>query len=114
LVEVIADIYSDAYPEVGEQRDTIVKVLQKEERAFRRTLSKGLRELRHIVKEARPITGADFFTLSDTFGFPVELSTEEAGRQGLTLTTDWRAEFDALREEQRLRSQTATKLGAHD
>ncbi len=114
LVEVIADIYSDAYPEVGEQRDTIVRVLQKEERAFRRTLSKGLRELRHIVKEARPITGADFFTLSDTFGFPVELSTEEAGRQGLTLTTDWRAEFDALREEQRLRSQTATKLGAHD
>ncbi|MDL9944952.1 alanine--tRNA ligase-related protein [Gordonia sp. ABSL11-1] len=114
LVDVVADIYADSYPEVGEKRETIVKVLQKEERAFRRTLNKGLRELRHIAKENRPITGDDFFTLSDTFGFPVELSTEEAQRQGLVLSTDWRAEFDDRREEQRRRSQAATKLGAHE
>ncbi|ROZ87330.1 alanine--tRNA ligase-related protein [Gordonia sp. OPL2] len=114
LVDVVADIYADAYPEVGDKRETIVKVLQKEERAFRRTLNKGLRELRHIAKEDRPITGDDFFTLSDTFGFPVELSTEEAQRQGLVLSTDWRAEFDGRREEQRRRSQAATKLGAHE
>ncbi|GAC66245.1 alanine--tRNA ligase-related protein [Gordonia soli] len=114
LVDVIADLYADAYPEVGEKRETITKVLQKEERAFRRTLNKGLRELRHIAKEQRTITGDDFFTLNDTFGFPVELSTEEAGRQGLSISSDWRAEFDARREEQRARSQAATKLGAHD
>ncbi|AZG48404.1 alanine--tRNA ligase-related protein [Gordonia insulae] len=114
LVDIVAGLYADAYPEVGDRRETITKVLQKEERAFRRTLNKGLRELRHIAKEQRPITGGDFFILNDTFGFPVELSTEEAQRQGLTLAEDWRAEFDARREEQRQRSQAATKLGVHD
>ncbi|WAC56449.1 alanine--tRNA ligase-related protein [Gordonia sp. SL306] len=114
MVDIVADLYADAYPEVPNRRETIANVLQKEERAFRRTLNKGLRELRHIAKEQRTITGDDFFTLNDTFGFPVELSTEEAQRQGLTLSVDWRAEFDDRRDEQRRRSQAATKLGVHD
>ena len=52
---------------------------------------------------------AGLFTLYDTFGFPVELSTEEAYKQGIKLSDDWRAEFDARMAEQRQRSKTARK-----
>ena len=50
------------------------------------------------------------FTLYDTFGFPVELSTEEAKMQGISLSPDWRAEFDEKMAEQRQRSQQASKM----
>ena len=45
----------------------------------------------------------------DTFGFPVELSTEEAFKQGIDLSENWREEFDEQMRLQRERSQTASK-----
>ena len=47
--------------------------------------------------------------LQDTYGFPMELSVEEAYRQDIQLSENWRAEFDAALEEQRNRSKTASK-----
>ncbi|HRN97180.1 MAG TPA: alanine--tRNA ligase-related protein [Candidatus Saccharibacteria bacterium] len=55
------------------------------------------------------LTGKDLFKLYDTYGFPVELSLEEAAKQGITTSHDWREEFDAKMAEQRERSQTAAK-----
>jgi len=55
------------------------------------------------------LTGAELFTLYDTYGFPVELSIEEAFKQNISLSENWRTEFDAKIAEQRLRSQTAAK-----
>ena len=107
IVPVIADIYTEDYPEVKSQRQEIIAVLVKEEKIFRQTLIKGLRELGKF--KGNGLTGAELFTLYDTFGFPVELSTEEAFKQNITLSENWREEFDAKMAEQRLRSQTATK-----
>src|SRR6185437_15676511 len=45
----------------------------------------------------------------DTYGFPVELSTEEAFKQGIALADNWREAFEAQMAEQRARSQTAAK-----
>ncbi|MFZ2125218.1 MAG: alanine--tRNA ligase [Candidatus Saccharimonadales bacterium] len=107
VVPVIADIYLNDYPEVKEQRDTVVATLVKEEKIFRQTLIKGLRELGKFTADG--LTGSELFTLYDTYGFPVELSTEEAFKQDIKLSDSWREEFDAKMAEQRLRSQTATK-----
>jgi alanyl-tRNA synthetase len=85
-------------------------VLSKEEQAFRRTLRKGLKQLRGYRKTG--VTGTELFVLSDTFGFPVELSTEEAQRAGIAVSESWREEFDAQMAAQRARSQQATKPGA--
>ena len=107
VVPVIADLYEADFPEVKENRDNIIAVLVKEEKAFRQTLRKGLRQMRHYIDDG--LTGEELFMLYDTFGFPVELSTEEAYKQGIKLSDDWRAEFDARMAEQRQRSKTARK-----
>jgi alanyl-tRNA synthetase len=112
LVPVVAGLYADAYPEVADRRDVVIAVLEKEERAFRRTLGKGLRELKRLGKTGETVNGDDLFKLYDTFGFPVELSTEEALNRELPLSENWREEFDAAIEVQRTRSQASTKLGA--
>lgn len=107
VVPVIADLYEADFPEVKENRESIIAVLVKEEKAFRQTLRKGLRQMQHYIDDG--LTGEELFTLYDTFGFPVELSTEEAYKQGIKLSDNWRAEFDRRMAEQRQRSKTARK-----
>jgi tRNA synthetases class II (A) len=107
VVPVIADLYETDFPEVKAAREQIIAVLAKEEKAFRQTLRKGLKQMQQYGADG--LTGAELFTLYDTFGFPVELSTEEAYKQGIPLSEDWRAEFDTKMAEQRQRSKTARK-----
>ncbi len=107
VVPAIADLYEADFPEVKDNRDNIIAVLVKEEKAFRQTLRKGLRQMQHYIDDG--LTGEELFMLYDTFGFPVELSTEEAYKQGIKLSDNWRAEFDARMAEQRQRSKTARK-----
>ena len=107
IVPVIVGIYAPDYKEVASKSDEIIAVMTKEEKAFRRTLRKGLRELEKFSKDG--LTGAELFQLYDTFGFPLELSTEEAIRRKISLSKNWREEFDIKMKEQRERSQTASK-----
>ena len=107
IIPVIVDIYTPDYQEVAEKGDEIVAVMVKEEKAFRRTLQKGLRELEKFSKDG--LTGVELFQLYDTFGFPLELSTEEAVRRNVPLSENWQEEFNAKMKEQRERSQTASK-----
>ncbi len=107
IVPVIVDIYAPDYKEVASKSDEIIAVMVKEEKAFRRTLRKGLRELEKFSQDG--LTGVELFQLYDTFGFPLELSTEEAIRRKIPLSKNWREEFDAKMKEQRERSQTASK-----
>jgi len=111
IVPTIAELYKSDYPEVEAAEATIVEVLVKEEKAFRQTLRKGLKEMHRYTDDG--LTGAELFTLYDTYGFPVELSTEEAFKQDIALSDDWRAEFDAKMNEQRDRSRTARKGQFH-
>lgn len=107
IVPVIADLYKDDYPEVAASRETVIAVLAKEEKVFRQTLRKGLKQLEKYAIDG--LTGVELFTLYDTFGFPMELSTEEAKHQNIALSENWRQEFDDKMTEQRTRSQTAAK-----
>jgi alanyl-tRNA synthetase len=107
VIPVITDLYADDYPEVAAAREEIITVLTKEEKVFRQTLRKGINEL--AKRKEGGLTGTEIFTLYDTYGFPVELSTEEAFKQDIALSETWREEFDAKMAEQRARSQTAAK-----
>lgn len=107
VVPVITDLYHNDFPEVAGKREEIIAVLVKEEKVFRQTLRKGLKELQKYAGQT--ISGAVLFTLYDTYGFPVELSTEEVYKQEMDLSESWRQEFDGKMQEQRERSQTAAK-----
>ena len=118
VTQVIVDLYTPDYPEVKTRKDKVIEVLTREEKLFRQTLRKGLKELQRL-SEHQPVHGEALFMLYDTYGFPVELSLEEIYSQGTKLTKDWRKEYDAKLEEQRNRSKTAVKgvfkggLGGH-
>ncbi len=139
IAPVIAELYRNDFPEVLEREQEIIEVLKREEKIFRQTLVKGVREVVRLSEIAdelkksifqanihpgaiwglgatastpkvlpiRFLTGADLFTLYDTFGFPVELTQEEALKQGATLSENWCEEFDSKMAQQRARSQTA-------
>ena len=109
LVPTIAGIYTHDFPEVAESADSVVAILAKEEQAFRRSLRKGIKQLNGYRRDG--VTGAELFVLYDTFGFPVELSTEEAYRKGIAVSGTWREEFDEQMAAQRARSQAGAARG---
>ena len=117
IVPVIADQYHEDYPEVARRRNEVISVLTKEEKVFRQTLRKGIHMLNKLAKDG--LTGDEVFALYDTYGFPVELSLEEAYKQNIKVDDNWQKQFDAKMAEQRERSQTAAKgtfkggLGGH-
>ena len=88
-------------------REAVLETLSHEEQAFRRTLRRGMKELTRFQQGG--LTGKELFMLQDTYGFPLELSVEEAFRRDIPLSANWRQEFDAALAEQRQRSQTASK-----
>ena len=109
IVPIVTENYKDLPDSILTHREVALDVLLKEEAAFRKTLNRGLKELEKLTRNKKIIDGKDIFMLQDTYGFPFELSVEECFRQGIELTSEYKAEFDAALKEQRERSQTASK-----
>ena len=109
VVPIVAENYKDLPDNILTHRENALEVMLKEERAFRQTLSKGLKELNKLTKNNKIIDGYEIFKLQDTYGFPFELSVEECYREGIELTENYREEFEKALKEQRERSQTASK-----
>lgn len=107
VVPIVADIYQDAYPEVAENRERVIDMIIKEEKVFNQTLKKGVRQFDKFSEDG--LTGQEIFTLYDTFGFPLELSVEEAKGRGIKVSKNWKEEFKRLMDEQKERSRTASK-----
>jgi len=107
VIPLIAESYKDLPDSILTQREAALNVLEKEEKAFRQTLNRGLKVLRKLQKDG--LTGKEIFMLQDTYGFPKELSVEQAYKDGIALSQNWQEEFAAALEEQRNRSKTASK-----
>lgn len=108
-ISTIEKEYDSLPDSILTNRDHALEILEKEERAFRQTLNKGLKELEKITRHQEIITGKDIFKLQDTYGFPYEISIEEIYRQNLKLSDNFKQEFDEALTEQRERSKTASK-----
>ncbi len=116
VVPVVADLYHEDYPDVAKNRNRVIEVLIKEEKIFRQTLRKGLQVLSKIAESNKNDKGeivvkgdTVIFPMYDTYGFPTELTLEEAFKQGWTVDNNWQRQFDAKMAEQRQRSQTASR-----
>jgi alanyl-tRNA synthetase len=108
LITSVIATFGDAYPELRENETFIRQVAGSEEERFAGTLRQGLVLFEDAKGRAEGgrITGDDAFKLSDTFGFPLQLTEELAGEAGLTVDTD---RFGELLEEQRSRARDAAK-----
>ena len=106
-IKPIATEYESLPDSILTNRAGALAILEKEERACRQTLNRGLKVLRKLQNDG--LTGKEIFMLQDTYGFPMELSVEQAYHDGIKLSENWRTEFDVALEEQRNRSKTASK-----
>jgi alanyl-tRNA synthetase len=106
LVPAVVASLEPGYPELRQNASRIAAALDAEERAFERTLERGMamldKEIAQTIEDgSRTIGGKDAFLLHDTYGFPVELTREIAAESGVTVDV---VGFDALMGEQRERA----------
>ena len=109
LVPVVGNIMQSYYPEILENTAKIQKTIAAEEKRFNATLTGGLALLNQVINQAKAegktqLSGGDAFKLSDTYGFPLELTQEQAAESDLTV--DIKGFNDAL-QAQRTRARAA-------
>ncbi|RFZ84967.1 alanine--tRNA ligase [Mucilaginibacter terrenus] len=130
LVPLLAEQFKGVFDELYAQKDFVQKVILEEEVAFLRTLSKGIEIFNNITAiynggttildggnfvnhEAgkNVIKGKDAFELSDTYGFPIDLTELMAREKGWSVDIDG---FNAALQEQKTRSRAATAIDTGD
>ena len=126
VIPTITRLYRDDYKEVAQSEGRIIELLVREESQFRTTLEKGLKEFDKIArlkmeshernstetanlgKNDSILFGADAFRLFDTYGFPLELTLEEANKRGIKLDGKFDEIFEYEMGLQKERSRTAS------
>ncbi|MBK6856788.1 MAG: alanine--tRNA ligase [Microthrixaceae bacterium] len=111
LAERTIELMGDAYPVLRDNADTVVGALAREEDQFRRTLRSGLGILDTALDEipaGGELPGTVAFQLHDTYGFPLDVTSEIVSDRGFGLD---RAGFDSAMEDQRRRAREAGRKG---
>ncbi len=113
LVPVVEKLMADAYPQLKESRERIIRNLKSEEKRFSATLNTGFAYFDDIYKKVKSGKDTEFpadaaFYLYDTMGFPIELTESLLRSYGFTLNKD---KFNLLLNEQRTRARNAFKGG---
>ncbi len=105
LDEVVVN-YGEAYPSLVEKLDYIKKIVSLEEEKFNTTLDTGMSLLKNYIKDTKGeiFSGDEAFKLYDTYGFPLELTEEIVGENGLKIDYDT---FKENMKQQKERARTA-------
>ena len=108
VCETVIKENKNAYPNLEEKHDLIVKVIKAEEENFAKTVDNGLSLLNSLIEKEnmKVLSGADAFKLQDTFGFPIDLTKEILAEKGLSVDEE---AFKKLVEENRIRTRAARK-----
>ena len=110
LVDILADVMGDAYPELIEKKNHIKSVIKSEESSFLKTLDKGILIFNEIVdnqKVNEKINGEDAFRLYDTYGFPIDLTILMAKEKNLSVDIN---SFNHEMEKQKKRARESGKF----
>jgi alanyl-tRNA synthetase len=108
IVDDLARAMGAAYPELAQAKDRVRRILLQEEERFAETLENGMKVLEGaLTREDRMLDGETVFQLYDTFGFPVDLTSDIARERGVRV--DY-AGFEAAMGRQRERARAASKF----
>ena len=113
---IVAQQMGDIYPEVAGSLEYIRKVVLNEENAFSATLDSGLKILEDKIEELKGlgefvIPGDVAFKLYDTYGFPLDLTTDIVAEKAMTVDSKG---FEAAMQQQRTRARQAWKGSGDD
>jgi len=122
LVPLLAEQFKGVFDELYSQRDFVQKVVLEEENSFLRTLSQGVQLFEaftstgiaagfELTNGKKELDGKFAFTLSDTYGFPIDL-TELMARE-IGWTVDIRG-FEVELQQQKARSRAASAVDTGD
>ncbi|MBA4143443.1 MAG: alanine--tRNA ligase [Nitrosospira sp.] len=108
LVEKLAEMMGDAYPELLGTQARVAAVLKQEEERFAETLENGMQVLEAALRrQERILDGETLFRLYDTFGFPLDLTADIARERGISID---QAGFERAMERQRQRARAMSKF----
>ncbi len=112
LSKTVVDTMEKIYPEVKNNHPYIVRVIRGEEERFVETLAMGMKlyeELTEDLKKRgeRTIPGDIVYKLYDTYGFPLDLTTDMAEEDGLAIDKEG---FEAAAADQKARSRSGSKI----
>ena len=113
VVDTVIQENENAYPELREKSAMIKKVISFEEESFYKTIDKGFALLNNIIDrtDTKMLSGEDAFLLSDTFGFPIDLTKEILAEKGMSVDED---RFRALVLKQRETARASRKNAGAD
>ncbi len=111
VVDTVVHENEGHYPYLRERQSFITKVIKSEEETFGKTLDGGLKIFSemleaHKEKGESVFSGEDAFKLSDTYGFPLDLTVDMAEEAGMSVD---QAGFTQLLQEQKVRAREARK-----
>jgi len=110
MCPILAEEFSDVFPELKAQVDFVSKVILEEEKSFLRTLESGLKRIEALEVQNNTVTGHQAFELLDTFGFPYDLTQLLAREKGWSV--DEEGFKKALQEQKdRSRKDAAKQVG---
>ena len=107
--ERVVEHMAETWPELTDRARFVHEVVHGEEERFRRTLGRGMKLLDSELTgmgAGGKLGGDVAFTLSDTFGFPLDLTELIAAERGVTVDA---AGFDAAMAAQKARGRAAWK-----
>lgn len=104
LSEVVINNYHEFYPEIKEKSYIIFEVLNDEENKFLKTLIQGSKMLTRVIAEIKDsnkkfIEPKDAFKLYETYGFPIELTTEILNENNVMLDVNKLNEYIKMHSE---------------
>ncbi|MCU0969543.1 MAG: alanine--tRNA ligase, partial [Rubrivivax sp.] len=108
LVQPLAGLMGDAYPELAREAVRVTDVLRQEEERFFQTIAHGMEILEAALADGtRVIDGETAFKLHDTFGFPLDLTADVCRERGVTVDE---AGFQSAMQRQRAQARAAAKF----
>ena len=111
LVDDFTVLMGDQFQELVLQSQLIKKVIKEEERAFLKTLEKGILRFESLAVLDGKISGKDAFEMYDTYGFPLDLTALLAHEKQYRVDVE---AFHAHLNLQKDRSRQATLIETDD
>ncbi len=101
ICDAVIEENKNAYPNLLEKRDLIIRVIKAEEESFAKTIDTGLSLLESMIEklDGGVLSGEDAFKLSDTYGFPIDLTKELLAEKNLSVDEAAFAEIVKLNRE---------------